>query len=232
MTTLTFNELKLFNEILKPDFRIEDFTPQIFYNLTKFQTSYRYVDVLMFAKYVQKLRRSGKFRTHLSNVMGKKLNVEGEKNEIEELTRLSQTVNNFLLCGSFENGFLHPLHSNDDEEITASKRFKNMRLAAAKTENLTSEEQKQKNAFYFYSEMKKRLPTILAKGLNQSYIASMYNTKISGDFENERAKAIEEYNQFLREKRQSIANEVLSYDNFFNILVGSRGVDLISYERR
>ncbi|MDR0341210.1 MAG: hypothetical protein LBH55_02980 [Mycoplasmataceae bacterium] len=101
MTTLTFNELQMFNEILKPDFRISDFTPQFFYDLTKLQTSYRYVDILMFAKYVQNLRESGKFRTHLSNVMGKKLYGETECSEIEELTRLSKLVKNFFVKWKF-----------------------------------------------------------------------------------------------------------------------------------
>jgi hypothetical protein len=226
MAALTFNEILLFIDILRPDFDIEKFTPQVFFNMTNFQTSYRYVDVLMFAKYVQNLRRSEKFRTHLGNVMGKKSCGDEGLNEIRQLTSSLQSMRKFLLSGDYNRGFLMPLQVHDDRDTTVSKRFKNMRLAATKTGNLTLEEQKQKNAFYFYSEAKKRLPAILAKSLNQSYIASMYNSKISGDFENERKNAIEQYNQFLRDKKLKVARSLLTYNSFFDVLVINNKTDL------
>jgi hypothetical protein len=141
MATLTFKELQMFNEILKPDFKPEDFTPSFFYNLTKFQTSYNYVDILMFLKHVQKLRTDDKYNAHLNTVLGRENYGTKEVSELENLFSSALLVKNFLMSGDSQSYNRIYTDPSEDFESTISQRFKNMRLAATKTGNLTANEE-------------------------------------------------------------------------------------------
>jgi hypothetical protein len=219
MAALTFREIKMFAEILRSDFDIQKFTPQFFYDATNFQTSYRYADIVMFLQHFQRLRTGDAYQSHLEAILGRECGYAfREIGEIINLSRSAVYAKNYLTTGNYETTGLTKFNEADDEEITVSKRFKDMRLASLKTSHLTMQEAYHKAVLIAYKRLEKNLRSILNKGINENYIASLYNEKIAGDFEKERAEATKKYNDFLKEKKQSIVSNALAYDNFFNFI--------------
>jgi hypothetical protein len=221
--TLTLKDISLFKTIFHPNFKISDFTPELFYNLTNLETNYKYADLLILLKYTHKMKNDANFLKLVAANNGGKDKVNDALLILESLTHAIPSIHSYLMTGDFNSvdGAITKFADKDDENTTISKRFHyafSSLNAIARQPNHVKLQNKEEVAGKMYRLIKLNLPLAMNECLNMCATTSLYDQKFAKELLKEKKDATTKYDLFMKQKRAEIAKNVVQYDNFFNFI--------------